>query len=90
MKIVLWISLFIIFYTYVGYGIVLYFLVKLKRFFIKTKNIDEVYFTPSLTLVVAAYNEEKIIEEKASPDQDRRVIEDFISRLDEKSWKKKF
>ncbi len=64
MKIVLWISLFIIFYTYVGYGIVLYFLVKLKRFFIKTKNIDEVYFTPSLTLVVAAYNEEKIIEEK--------------------------
>ena len=64
MKIILWISLFIIFYTYVGYGIVLYVIIKLKRIFIKNKNVDEVYFTPSLTLVVAAYNEEKIIEEK--------------------------
>lgn len=64
MKIVFWISLFIIFYTYVGYGIALYFLVKLKRVFIKNKNIDEINFTPSLTLVVAAYNEETIIEEK--------------------------
>ena len=64
MYIIFWISLLIIFYTYVGYGIVLFILVKLKRLFIKIKNIDEVHFTPSLTLVVAAYNEEKIIEEK--------------------------
>lgn len=64
MKTIFWISLFIIFYTYVGYGIILFFIIKLKRVFIKNKNIDEVHFTPSLTLVVAAYNEEKIIEEK--------------------------
>jgi cellulose synthase/poly-beta-1,6-N-acetylglucosamine synthase-like glycosyltransferase len=48
----------------VGYGIVLFFLVKLKRVFRKPINIDEVHFTPTLTLVVAAYNEERIIEEK--------------------------
>ncbi len=64
MKIIFWISLFIIFYTYVGYGIVLYILVKIKRIFIKPIDIDAVYFTPSLTLIVAAYNEEIIIEEK--------------------------
>jgi cellulose synthase/poly-beta-1,6-N-acetylglucosamine synthase-like glycosyltransferase len=64
MYIIFWISLFIIFYTYVGYGIVLFFLVKLKRVFRKPINIDEVHFTPTLTLVVAAYNEEWIIEEK--------------------------
>lgn len=64
MKIIFWTSLFIIFYTYVGYGIVLFFLIKLKRIFVKNINIEEVHFTPTLTLVVAAYNEEKIIEEK--------------------------
>ena len=64
MKIIFWISLFIIFYTYVGYGIVLYILVKIKRIFIKPIDIDAINFTPSLTLIVAAYNEEIIIEEK--------------------------
>ena len=64
MYIIFWISLFIIFYTYVGYGIILFFLVKVKRIFSKTKNINEVHFTPTLTLVVAAYNEERIIQEK--------------------------
>ena len=36
----------------------------MKNMPIENKNIDEVHFTPTLTLVVAAYNEERIIEEK--------------------------
>ncbi len=64
MKWIFWISLFIVFYTYVGYGIVLYFLVKIKSFFIKPVVLLDGSYTPSLTLIVAAYNEEQVIEEK--------------------------
>ena len=35
LEIVFWISLFIVFYTYIGYGIVLYILVKIKETFRK-------------------------------------------------------
>ena len=34
-EIIFWISLFIVFYTYMGYGILLYFLVKIKECFHK-------------------------------------------------------
>ena len=34
-EIIFWIALFIVFYTYLGYGIVLYLLVKLKELFVK-------------------------------------------------------
>jgi len=60
-----WISLFIIFYSYLGYGILLFFLVKLKRFFRKgiTSESNETY-EPEVTLFVAAYNEKDYIDEK--------------------------
>jgi cellulose synthase/poly-beta-1,6-N-acetylglucosamine synthase-like glycosyltransferase len=64
MTIIFWISLFIIFYTYVGYGIVLYILVRIKRLFLKPVKLVDGSFTPSLTLIVAAYNEASVIEEK--------------------------
>lgn len=64
MTILFWISLFIIFYTYIGYGILLYILVKLKRLFVKPLQRIDGSFTPSLTLIVAAFNEENVIEEK--------------------------
>lgn len=64
MTIIFWISLFIIFYTYVGYGIVLYILVRIKRLFVKPVKLVDGSFTPSLTLIVAAYNEASVIEEK--------------------------
>ena len=61
-----WISLFIVFYTYVGYGVVLYLLVRIKRAMARKENInpptsDEL---PSCTVIVAAYNEESVIEQK--------------------------
>ena len=58
------INYFIIFYTYVGYGILLYILVRIKRLFIKPLQRIDGSFTPSLTLIVAAYNEASVIEEK--------------------------
>ncbi len=59
------VSLFIIFYTYVGYGILLYLIVRVLRWFRRPPAIvSKEPFTPSLTLIVAAYNEARFIEEK--------------------------
>lgn len=64
MIILFWISLFVIFYTYIGYGILLFVLVRLKRKTIRQETIVPPDSFPSLTVVIAAYNEETIIEEK--------------------------
>jgi biofilm PGA synthesis N-glycosyltransferase PgaC len=66
MIITLWISLFIAFYTFVGYGFLLYFIIKIKRA-IKGKPVIPVVSDddlPTCTLVVAAYNEEHFITQK--------------------------
>ena len=65
MKILFWISLFVVFYTFAGYGIVLYILVRLRRLVKGKRPIPDLsrHF-PTLTLIVAAYNEESIMEEK--------------------------
>ena len=58
-----WIGLAIVFYTYVGYGVVIYLLSKLKR---RTRTlIDQTdNRLPEITVLIAAYNEENYIEEK--------------------------
>ncbi|MFD0764791.1 glycosyltransferase family 2 protein [Mucilaginibacter lutimaris] len=66
MKIALWISLFVVAYTFVGYGFLLYFIIKIKRAF-KDKPMLPVVSNddlPTCTLVVAAYNEEHFITQK--------------------------
>lgn len=67
MKTLFWISLFVVFYTYVGYGILLCMLVKIKEFFSKPAihQISPADF-PYVSLLIAAYNEEKIVDEKMS------------------------
>ena len=66
MESIFWISLFIIFYTFMGYGIFLFMLVSLKRAFNNKQVVHypENDLLPTCTLVVAAYNEELFIEEK--------------------------
>ena len=59
-----WIFLFVIFYAYLGYGIVLLLLLKIKRLFVKPKNLKKEAFEPEVTLFVAAYNEADYIREK--------------------------
>jgi len=62
---VFWISLFLIFYTFFGYGLLLFVLVKLKRIFSPGKrkqySFDDL---PSCTLIVAAFNEQEFMEAK--------------------------
>lgn len=66
MNAIFWTSLFIVFYTFLGYGILLYFLVRLRRMFRGKRLAPVVQDTvlPGCTLIVAAYNEEDFIAEK--------------------------
>lgn len=64
LKIIFWIFLFIIFYAYIGYGILLFFLVKIKRLFKGKKKIFDPNYEPEVTLFVAAYNEKDYVDEK--------------------------
>lgn len=64
MVIIFWISIFLIVYTFVGYGFVLYLLVRLKRLFKKPFVFKTDAVLPSVTILIAAYNEQDTIEEK--------------------------
>ena len=63
-----WLCLAIVVYTYVGYGLILYLLVFIKRLAIKAKPLADITddCLPEVTLMVCAYNEEDIISEKMS------------------------
>lgn len=65
LEIIFWILLFIIVYTYVGYGILLYAIIKIRRIFNigQKKSIDTTY-EPEVTLFIAAYNEKDYVEAK--------------------------
>lgn len=64
LEIVFWISVFVVFYTYIGYGIVLWVLVKVKETFRPRKEPRMPDELPEVTLFVAAYNEERVVDEK--------------------------
>jgi biofilm PGA synthesis N-glycosyltransferase PgaC len=66
-KILFWFSLFIITYSYIGYGILLFFLTRIKQAFLRApSSATSEIFEPEVTLIVAAFNEEDCIEEKIS------------------------
>jgi poly-beta-1,6-N-acetyl-D-glucosamine synthase len=64
MAIAFWLLLFIVFYSYLGYGILLGLLVKLKKKFSTIGNDTPQYIEPEVTFLVAAFNEELWIEDK--------------------------
>jgi len=66
MKIFFWLGIFLVFYTYLGYGILLYVLVKIKEKFFPVKTVPYAEEYPEVTLMIAAYNEESVIHEKMS------------------------
>ncbi|MBR0165538.1 MAG: glycosyltransferase family 2 protein [Prevotella sp.] len=67
LKILFWACLLIVFYTYLGYGIILYIIIRLKRFF-KGKPLKAALPSdeelPTMTLMICAYNEEDVVAEK--------------------------
>jgi cellulose synthase/poly-beta-1,6-N-acetylglucosamine synthase-like glycosyltransferase len=65
LQIIFWILLGIVFYTYLGYGIVLFFMIRIKRIFTMKKLVvltdNEL---PDVTLLIAAYNEQDYVKAK--------------------------
>ena len=65
LKLLFWIMLFIVFYTYIGYGMVLYILVRIKRQFPKDKVEEQKALTfPDVTLLIPAFNEKDYVDKK--------------------------
>jgi len=66
LEILFWLSLFLVFYTHLGYGILLYMLVKLKELFVKPvrRQLPPDKRLPDVTLFITAFNEEEVVDEK--------------------------
>lgn len=66
LEIIFWFCLAVVFYTYIGYGIVLYLMVKVKELFCKENDMStpEAKSLLEVTLLIAAYNEEAVVEAK--------------------------
>ncbi len=63
-EVIFWVCVFIVFYTYLGYGILLFGLVKVKEWFRKPIAYTLPDPLPEVTLFIAAYNEESIVHDK--------------------------
>ena len=67
LKILFWATLLIVFYTYIGYGILLYIIIRLKRL-LKGAPLQPAMPAdedlPTMTLMICAYNEEDVVKER--------------------------
>ena len=67
LKVLFWICLFIVFYTYLGYGMLLWLIIRIKRL-VKGKPTPTPMPTdeqlPTMTLMICAYNEQDVVAEK--------------------------
>ena len=63
-EILFWTLIAIVFYTYIGYGIILYIMITIKRLIKKNKNIPQTNYEPDVTLLIAAYNEKDFVDQK--------------------------
>lgn len=59
-----WIAAFLVFYTFFGYGIIVWIAVKCKELVSKPERFSIVEEYPEVTLLIAAYNEADIIDRK--------------------------
>ena len=75
LEVIFWFALFVAFYTYLGYGIVLYILVKLKELFVKPVKYslpasnDEL---PEVTLFITAFNDRPYTRPRTAPAPSRK------------------
>jgi biofilm PGA synthesis N-glycosyltransferase PgaC len=60
---IFWTCIFIVFYSYLGYGIVIYFIVKIKNALSQSHVFDKSY-EPDVTLIVPCFNEAAYIDNK--------------------------
>ena len=59
-----WISLAVLFYCYLGYGVLVFFVNTLKHVFVYRKKKDISKSVLPVTIIITAYNEETILDQK--------------------------
>lgn len=62
--ILFWAGVFLVFYTYLGYGILLWMLVKIREAGRPARQYDFPADPPEVTLLIAAYNEQEVVPVK--------------------------
>lgn len=82
LEILFWAFFAVVFYTYIGYGIILYLLVWIKRVFSKSGFYEKNDYEPEVTLLIAAYNEKDYVGQKV---QNSRML-DYPSEKLHQLW----
>ncbi len=82
LKYLFWVSLFIIFYSYLGYGIVLFLIIKIRRILGLSKEFNgNTDYEPEVTLFVAAYNEKDYLDRKIQNSRNLEYPQDKVTQL---------
>lgn len=64
-KIIFWFFLFLVFYTYIGYGILLFIIIKIRRILgFSVASNEGTDYEPEVTLFIAAFNEKDYVAGK--------------------------
>ncbi len=67
LKIIFWILLFILLYTFVGYSLILWLLLKLKKILFPEKVTNtNTFYEPDVCLFVTAFNEKDYVKQKVA------------------------
>ncbi|HQF29369.1 MAG TPA: glycosyltransferase, partial [Bacteroidia bacterium] len=64
LEIIFWAFALIVFYSFFGYGIILYLMVKIRKSFFKRRNYQNENYEPTVSFIVPCYNEASIIKDK--------------------------
>ncbi|MCL6274731.1 glycosyltransferase family 2 protein [Muricauda sp. 2012CJ35-5] len=81
-KIVFWIALFVIFYSYLGYGILLFAIIKLRRVMGLAKKFEgNEDYEPQVTLFVSAFNEKDFLDRKVKNSKNLNYPEDKVTQI---------
>lgn len=65
LKIIFWILVFIFFYTYVGYALILFLVLRLKKIFFAGRELEyDRSYEPDVCLFVTAFNEKDYVRQK--------------------------
>ncbi|MEX0362658.1 MAG: glycosyltransferase family 2 protein, partial [Allomuricauda sp.] len=82
LKVVFWISLFVIFYSYLGYGILLFAIIKFRRLLGLGKPFtgNEGY-QPEVTLFITAFNEKDFLDQKVKNSQSLDYPQDKVTQI---------
>ena len=82
LQVLFWICVFIVFYAYIGYGMLLFLIIRIRRMFgLGKKFSGNEDYLPDVTLLVAAYNEKDFVDMKVANSLSLNYPKDKIKLL---------